>query len=334
LSNDCFRRLLDESKHRSALVDKAFGAYSAQELLGSIDLIDRYKKQITSAIGIESINSSSMQAAISAVSGLSLFANEEVRRHLIDQQSLINQVREVWPGQIKQPVPAAIAFVEQQKLLMSSGVDTFLDTVNPYADIKSSLANALQLTKGIDVDALLGLKADLLLQQIDPIKDHLKKLEESFLQFKPPDDASLRAVSESDRAKIISGLRLLDIIIFDRIFKIVMLVLALSSSGEVERISQIENVIYKLAEHQQNILSLQEKLLGHNEFLSTVTTDVYLRTGPSTSNDSICLLRLGTQFLVTKERDGWSAGMVYLSEENPVYGWVNSDFLVPLEAQQ
>jgi len=325
---------LDESKHRSALVDKAFGAYSAQELLGSIDLIDRYKKQITSAIGIESINSSSMQAAISAVSGLSLFANEEVRRHLIDQQSLINQVREVWPGQIKQPVPAAIAFVEQQKLLMSSGVDTFLDTVNPYADIKSSLANALQLTKGIDVDALLGLKADLLLQQIDPIKDHLKKLEESFLQFKPPDDASLRAVSESDRAKIISGLRLLDIIIFDRIFKIVMLVLALSSSGEVERISQIENVIYKLAEHQQNILSLQEKLLGHNEFLSTVTTDVYLRTGPSTSNDSICLLRLGTQFLVTKERDGWSAGMVYLSEENPVYGWVNSDFLVPLEAQQ
>lgn len=334
MSNDCFRRLLDESKHRSALVDKAFGAYSAQELLGSIDLIDRYKKQITSAIGIESINSSSMQAAISAVSGLSLFANEEVRRHLIDQQSLINQVREVWPGQIKQPVPAAIAFVEQQKLLMSSGVDTFLDTVNPYADIKSSLANALQLTKGIDVDALLGLKADLLLQQIDPIKDHLKKLEESFLQFKPPDDASLRAVSESDRAKIISGLRLLDIIIFDRIFKIVMLVLALSSSGEVERISQIENVIYKLAEHQQNILSLQEKLLGHNEFLSTVTTDVYLRTGPSTSNDSICLLRLGTQFLVTKERDGWSAGMVYLSEENPVYGWVNSDFLIPLEAQQ
>lgn len=60
-----------------------------------------------------------------------------------------------------------------------------------------------------------------------------------------------------------------------------------------------------------------------------LTTDVRLRTGPSTENGTITVVPKGTRFQVTVSHEGWCGGFVVSDDEQPVAGWIKNEFLVP-----
>jgi hypothetical protein len=170
-------------------------------------------------------------------------------------------------------------------------------------------------------------------QKLDPLRQHLERLEETF------QDADIRAEESEagreptfDRAKVIAGLKILDALIFDRIYKIVILWIALNSQSSIDpdQLNRVEAAIVRLAAQQQSVSMRQDVLSEGSELVEArTTTKVYLRTGPSQENEDILLLPPSTRFLITRERDGWSAGLAYVGESASIPGWVSSDFLVP-----
>lgn len=335
--DDYFQKFLEEQRRIDRLVDDALGVGSVRDLLADLDPIRRYEDQISRAISADLAKSSAVQAAIDAANGFSSSTVEQVRRDIETQQSLINQARGVWPDQIEHfgiADRAVQEYLKQERLLMTTQASTIQEYLGPYRAIQDSINDTINFARSVDVDALLGLSADALIQKLGPLRRHLELLEEAFQETEvPAEDREASRKPTFDRAKVIAGLKILDALIFDRIYKIVILWIALSTSSSVdpEQLNRVEAAVAQLAEHQQSVSTLHDDLSeGHELIEALTTTKVYLRTGPSQANEDILLLPPSSRFLITQERDGWSAGLAYVGESNPIPGWVNSDFLVPV----
>lgn len=329
-----FQKFLEEQKRIDRLVNDTFGVGSIRDLLADIDPIRRYEEQISKAISTDIANSLTVQAAIDAANGFNSSALNQVRRDIENQQSLIDRVRGVWPEQLEHfgiTDRAVQGYLEQERLLMTSHASAIQDYLEPYSAIQDSINDAINFARNVDVDSLLGLNAEALMQKLDPLRQHLELLEETFQETEIPVE-EYEAGPTFDRAKVIAALKILDALIFDRIYKIVILWIALNSSGSIDpvQLNRVEAAIVQLAEQQQSVLTLHDDLSDGYELVEALTTTkVYLRTGPSQENEDILLLPSKSRFLVTRERDGWSAGLAYVGESNPIPGWVSSDFLVP-----
>ncbi|MBK1618478.1 hypothetical protein CKO42_08510 [Lamprobacter modestohalophilus] len=334
--DDYFRKFLEEQRRIDRLVNDAFGVGAVRNLLADLDPIRRYEDQISKSIFTDAANSSAVQAAIDAANGFGASALDQVRRDIENQQSLIDQARGVWPEQLEHfgiTDRAVQRYLEQESLLITSQASAIQDYFEPYSAIQDSIKEAINFARNIDVDSLLGLNVDALMQKLDPLRQHLDLLEETFQEADIPVEESGAAREPTfDRARIIVGLKILDALIFDRIYKIVILWIALNSTSSIDpdQLNRVEAAVVQLAEQQQSVSALHVDLSEGYELVEALTTTkVYLRTGPSQENDDILLLPPGSRFLITRERDGWSAGLAYVEESNPIPGWVSSDFLVP-----
>ncbi len=113
-------------------------------------------------------------------------------------------------------------------------------------------------------------------------------------------------------------------------FAVLGLVVTILSS--IANLSE-DSLVGKVAEHALDIdlsgPAGTEALDGHGVFVTT--TDVNLRSGPTTASDVLGVLPAGTLVLVSDRFDGWLSGEVRVSsgDENVVrYGWVKRDYLV------
>lgn len=335
--DDYFQNFLEEQRRIDRLVGGALGVGAVRDLLADLNPIQRYEDQICRAISADLAKTSAVQAAIDAANGFSLSAAEQVGRNIETQKSLINQARGVWPDQIEHfgiADRAVLEYLEQERLLMTTQAVAIQENLEPHRAIQDSINDTINFARNIDVDALMGLSADALIQKLDPLRRHLEVLEETFQKAEIlAEDRETSRKPAFDRAKIIAGLKILDALIFDRIYKIVILWIALSSFSSVdsEQLNRVEAVVAQLAEQQRSVSTLHDDLSEGYELIEALTTTkVYIRTGPSQANEGILLLAPSSRFLITQERDGWSAGLAYVGESNPIPGWVNSDFLVPV----
>lgn len=334
--DDYIEKLLDEQRRIERLVYDACGVGAIRDLLADIDPIRRYEDQISTVISTDVTNLTAVQAAIDAVNGFNSSALDQVRRDIENQQSLIDQARGVWSEQLNHfgiADRAVQGYFEQEYLLATSQASALQDYLKPYSAVQDSINDAINFARNVDVDSLLGLNADALMQKLDPLRQRLGLLEETFQEAEIPVEDSKSGLEPTfDRAKVIAALKILDALIFDRIYKIVILWIALNSSSSIDpdQLNRVESAVVQLAEQQQSVLALHDDLSEGYELVEALTTTkVYLRTGPSQENEDILLLPPSTRFVITRERDGWSAGLAYFGNSNPIPGWVSSDFLVP-----
>lgn len=334
--DDYFQKFLDEQRRIDRLVNDAFGVGAIRDLLADLDPIRRYADQISEAISIGGANLSAFQAEIDASNGFSSSALDQVRQDIENQQIFIEQARGIWPEQLEHfgiTDRAIKEYLKQERLLITSQASALQDYLEPYSAIQESINHAINFTRNVDVDSLLGLNVDAMMQKLDPLRHHLKLLEETFQAAEiPAEQGESGRQPTVDRDKVIVGLKILDALIFDRIYKIVILWVALNSSSSIDpdQLNRVEAAVAQLAEQQQSVSTLHDDLSEGYELVEAMTTtQVYMRTGPSQENEDILLLPPSTRFLITRERGGWSAGLAYVGESNPIPGWVSSDFLVP-----
>jgi len=320
------------------LIDDALGVGSIQTYLKQVDSIQQYQDRVSSMLEVD-LKRLGVQSALDQISNFSATETARIERQILDQQCLIDQVREAWPDQSSyfsladQAIQAQIDYEKQ--LLDAYGITNIAATV--HQPLQEAIDRALDFTRGLDIDALLGMDQQSLVERLNPVQEQLEKLEKIYREFDFRDgDADDETETKSDRTKVLAGLKLLDSLIFDRLYKVLILWFAINSSSSVdsEQLNRIEGAVNQLAEHHHTIEAFHDELAEGHDLASTVTTtDVYLRTGPSVSNDEILLLQSGTRFLVTREHEEWSAGLAYAQGENPMPGWVHSDFLVPLPSE-
>ena len=308
--DDGIRRFLEEQRRINRLVSDAMRVNSVQRILDAIEPLHQYRDHVSATL-------------------------DQIQRDALEQQTLIDQATDVLPGQFNhyQFAEQAIRAHLDRELRLVAEPEAFPASLSPLKAIHDSIEDALRFTHDIDVQSLAGLGSQALLDKLNPLGSDLEVLADACQQVDLSEDGEEADTENSfDRANLLTGLKILDALIFDRIYKIVILWIALNSCDGVdpEQLDRVENAVAKLAENQQTVVSFQEHLeVGHELVSAITTTSVYLRTGPSQERDAILLLPAGTQVSITSERDGWSAGLAYLGEDNPIPGWISSDFLVP-----
>ncbi len=334
-SDDHIRRLLDEQNRMQDLVDRAMGGPTMRAILEANEPFRQLRHLIPSVLGVESELLSSTRAALGGASSVSLSANDQfVRQLLDDRQATIERATEVLRPQIDQlalaqhaiqPYLDTVRLADQQRRLETAGVESLRSMCD-------SIDQAMNFGRGLDTDSLLGMDPDALLHKIDPLRRHLEELQESI--------AYLGTIGETDepeskltRADVLAGLDILRQVLFEYVYKIIIIWLALHGSCDVDQkqLDEIERTVIQIAKHHDAVETLRHDVAAGSEMSATITTtQVYLRTGPSQDNEHITLLPAGAQFLVTRQQEEWSGGLARLKNGNQLPGWVSSDYLVPV----
>lgn len=331
------RRFVDEQSRIQDLVDQAMGGPTMRAIIEASDPFRQLRLQIPSVLGVEAQLSSSMRAALDAASGINLSATDQFVQQLFDdQQTLVDRATAALTPQIDH---LALA---QQAIQPYLGIERLADQmrletagVQSLRSMYDSIDQALNFAQGLDINALLGMNPDALLDKINPLQRYLQELEESLADLGPIEEAD-EPESKLTRANVLAGLDILRHVLFEYVYKIMIVWLALHGSGALdqEQLDRIEHAVLQIAEHHQAVEALHDDIATGSELRTTITTtQVYLRTGPSQANDDITLLPAGTQFVATRHHEEWSAGMATLENGSQLPGWVHSDYLVPVPSE-
>jgi hypothetical protein len=333
--DDYIRRLLNEQNRVRDLVDQALGGPTIRAIFEAADPFQQLRHQLPSVLGVTEELWSNMRAAIDAASCIrpTAPATDPLIQNLIDEQRMLFERAEATlRPQIDQfalAQQAILPYLEIERLAEQMRLNTA--AVASIQSMHESIDQALTFARGIDTNPLFGMNPAELLDRINPLQRHLKELEESLAHLGSVEEADAPD-SKLTRAKILAGLDILRLVLFEYVYKIMMLWLALHGSGVInqEQLDRIESAVLQIAEHHQAVEAFHEDIANGSDLSTAITTtQVYLRTGPSQSNDSITLLPAGTQFLVTRQQDDWSAGLATMDNGSQLPGWINSDFLVP-----
>ena len=335
LSDDNIRRFLDERNRIQDLLDQAMGGPTMRAIIEAREQGQQWWPQIPSVLGAESELSPSIRAALDAASGINATATDQfVQKLFDDKQSLIDRATAALTPQM------AHLTLAQQAIQPYLGIERLEDQIRPktasFESLRSmydSIDQALKFAEGLDTSSLLVMSPETLLGKISPIQRHLQELEESLADHGPI-EATDEPESKLSRAKVLAGLNILRHVLFEYVYKFMILWLALHGSLDQEQLDRIEQAVLQIAEHHQAVEALHDDIAIGSELSTTITTtQVYLRTGPSQANDHITLLPAGTQFLVTRHHEEWSAGLATLENGSQLPGWVHSDYLVPVPSE-
>lgn len=334
--NDHIRRLVEEQDRVQRLIDQALGGPTMRAIAEASDPLRQLRNQIPSVLGIAAGLSSSIQASLDA-NLLAVAATNRLAPQLFkDQHDLVEQARKALASQLHQYQLADRAikpFLDFERLtgqlhLGSSAVDSM-------SSMQASIDGALNLARGIDAKTLLAMSPDMLMDKIAPLRSRLLELEQNLGQLAHHDEPEDQK-AKLTRANLLAGLDMLRVVLFEYVYKIVMIWLALSSSGnfDQQQLDRIERSVLQLVEHHHTVSALHDDIAeGHQLLVSVTTTEVFLRTGPSQLNESIVLLQPSARFLITRQQGEWSAGLATMADGKQFPGWIHTDYLVHISPE-
>jgi Fe-S-cluster formation regulator IscX/YfhJ len=318
---DEYRRAVAEQQRMREFIERSVPSY---QLTNAIDEISRCNKLIEQA----KQGSIADQVTKAAISSVSEYFNVEALQKISNGQSVLLELEQAQKKGLK----------EQQELMKSAYAVTQLpEFMSPEIlnSIKSPIDEILEFQKHYDYERIAGLTFQEISQFVDPIYERFNDITR--------DIAELSEIAFDDGNKKQTSLSLEQItawlITLEAGLKCVVqaariwLLTHLMQGSDTTLYIEFGSKVTVLFEQHQTIAEKVGNTANGGIHLTTTTTSVKLRTGPSTDNDEKEVLPKNTRFLATSKKGEWASGLAYLEDGRTQSGWVNTDYLVPLSPQ-
>ena len=317
--------MLEEQMRLLRMVEEATGA---SEVKRALEVVDPFRHQREQIHTMMDSRSAALSALDWAVKPEKVF--DPPYQDLLDADLLAHQ-----RGVFDLARSAVQPFQEHLELInreYRQFRDVARESIAAYESIQKPIEDALRISRMFSAETLLGLSPEDLIRQLDPLSEHLREFEQFSENLE--DESAIKSEESKPQALEAAAAGLL---VLKRSLQCVRIAVGIwltanHGPGIADAtLDKIKDVMIYVADRQLAAHQTLDHLITTERItVAATTTTVRLRSGPSTATAELQMLEPETRFIVTGNKEGWASGIATLKDGSTRFGWVMSDYLVPI----